>query len=283
MLLHRFEKYSVCYVTILIALVFCVAQNTNANDEIDQLNKLLQSLNIPQSEEGKKNERRFARILQAFGEAQGSDDKETKNLLKQWEDYLISTSNYSNTDHITAINAQLSDYYKAITDIGSNIKESNTKRKNEYSSAWVDDLVRHFGMEFVKKNKNVILQSWEAIISSDEAYEQKIKNLVYIETMLFGSYKDYFGMFLTFYKEELDQNAQEKMVVYKNIAEDFLALIDKTSFTSIYDNTVLKRVLAENKARHLNEEVFLFLKNHPLSHTFGEPRALKDLRKVFDN
>jgi transposase len=270
-------------VAFLIAFVFCVAQNTSANDELLQLNSLLQSLNIPQSEESKKNEQRLARILQVFGEVQGADDKEVKYLLKQWDEYLISTSHYSNTDHVTAINTQLTNYYEAIADIGSNIKKNDGKQKSEYSSSWVDDLVSRFGIEFVKKNKGVILQSWEAIFSSNEAFEQNLKDLVYIETMLFGSYEDYFGMFLTFYTKELDQNAQEKMASYKKIAKYFLALIDKASFASIHNTTVLKRVLAENKARHLNEEVFQFFKNHPLAHTFKEPRALRDLRKVVDN
>jgi hypothetical protein len=270
-------------VAFLIAFVFCVAQNTSANDELLQLNSLLVSLNMPQSEESKKNVERFARMLQAFGEVQGPDDKETKYLLMQWDDYLISTSYYSNTDHIAAIIMQLTDYYEAIADISSNIKKNNAKRKSEYSSSWVDDLVSRFGMEFVKKNKGVILQSWEAVFSFDETFEKNLKDLVYIETMLFGSYEDYFGMFLTFYKKELDQNAQEKMASYKKIAKYFLALIDKASFASIHNTTVLKRVLAENKARHLNEEVFQFFKNHPLAHTFEEPRALNDLRKVFEN
>jgi hypothetical protein len=276
------KKHCVCYLTILIAFVFCMAQYTIANDESDQLDKLLQSLNIPKSEESKKNEQHLARVIQAFGEAQESDDKETKYLLKQWENYLISASHYSNSDHLNAINKQLTDYYKTIADVGNIIEKTGIKSKSQYSSSWVDDLVNHFGIEFVRTNKDVILESWKAIFSSDEAFEQNLKNLIYTETMLFGSYKDYFGMFLTFYNEKLDQKAQKKMEAYKNIADNFLALIDKTSFASMHDTTVLKKVLSENKARQLNEEVFLFLKAHPLSHTFGDSRALKDFIKAIE-
>lgn len=128
-----------------------------------------------------------------------------------------------------------------------------------------------------------IKQSLLAFVTSDEAFERKLKDLIYIEAMLFGSYKRYIGMFLTFYKEELDQNAQKKLEARKNIAESFLALIDKVSFTSMHNTTVLQNLLTENEARKLNDEIFSFLKNHALSHTFYDlRRVLEDLNKVAD-
>lgn len=280
MLLHRIKKHCVCYPTILIAFVLCITQDTIANDESNQLDKILQSLNIPKSKERKKNEQHLVRVIQAFGAAQKSENKETKYLLTQWEKYLIRASHYSNSDHLDAIKKQLTDYYQTIAEVGNIIEKNSVRSKNQYSSSWVDDLVNHFGIEFVRKNKNVIIESWKAIFSSDEEFEIKLKDLIYTETMLFGTYKDYFGMFLTFYNEKIDQKAQKKLEAYKNIADNFLAVIDKTSFASMYHATVKKKVLSENKARELNEEVFLFLKAHPLSHTFRDSRTLKDLMKV---
>jgi hypothetical protein len=284
MLLYRIKSNAICCAMVLIVFVLCMAQNTTANDDFDQLEQLLQSIKIPQSEEeGKNIGIIFNKILQVYSKAMAFDDKETKEVLNQWNNYLISVSHYSNTDYTNAINKQLTDYLKAITDIGDIIKRNSAKEKKEYSSSWVEDLINHFGKEFVKKNRDVILQSWSAIFLSDEAFERKLKDLIYTETMLFGSYKDYFGMFLTFYKEKLDDNAQKKIEAQKNIAEYFLTLIDKASFASMYNTTVLKNVLSENKARQLNDEVFMFLKGHPLSHTLGNPRALKDFMKVIEN
>lgn len=64
-----------------------------------------------------------------------------------------------------------------------------------------------------------IIQSMLAFANSNEAVERKLKDLIYVEAMLFGSYKDYYGMFLTFYNEKLDASAQKKIEVHKKIAE----------------------------------------------------------------
>jgi hypothetical protein len=285
MLLHNLKKNSVCCLTILIVFVFCMTQYTIADDDLDQLTKdikeTLRSLGIPQSEESKKSELNLAGAIQAFSEALASEDEETKDIFKQWENYIISVSHFSNTNYANAINKQLADYYKAIADINNTLQENKAKRKSEYSSSWVDDLVDYFGREFVKKNKTAIKYCLMAISFPDESFEDKLKDLIYIEAMLFGSYKRYFGLFLAFYKEKLDQNAQNKIKAHKKIAENFLALIDKVSFTSMHDTTVLMNNLTENKARRLNDEVFTFLKSHHLSHTLDNYiRPLEDLKKA---
>lgn len=284
MLLHRLKKNSVCCVMILIVFVFCMAQHSTADNDLDQLTKDIQeslrSLGIPASEESKKNELNLAGAIQAFGEALASEDQETRDILKQWDNYITSASHYSNSDHANAINKQLMDYYKAIADLGKVIEEKNNRSKKDYSSSWVDDLVNHFGKEFIIKNKMAILESLLALVNSNEAFERKLKDLIYVEAMLFGSYKDYYGMFLTFYNEKLDDSAQKKIEAHKKIAENFLALIDKVSLTSMHNTTVLRNILIENEARRLNNEVFTFLKAHPLSHTFRGSRPFEDLKKV---
>lgn len=151
------KKHSFCYAVLLEVFVFCMAQYSNANDDLNQLkkdiNNTLRSLGMRQSEESKNNKQHLARAIQAFDEALESDDEETKEILKQWDEYITSVSHYSNTDYTQAINKQLTDYYKAITDLNNTIKENKVKRKSEYSSLWVDDLVNHFGKEYIKKIK----------------------------------------------------------------------------------------------------------------------------------
>jgi uncharacterized protein YukE len=260
-----------------------MAQSSTA-DDLNQLTKNIQetlrSLGVPKSQESKNNERYLAGAIQAFSEALASEDEEAKNILKRWKNYLISVSHFSNTNYTNAINKQLADYYKAIADTNNTLQENKAKRKSEYSSSWVGDLVNHFGIEFIKKNKTAIKYCLMAISFPDESFERKFKDLMYIEAMLFGSYKRYFGLFLTFYKEELDQNEQNKIEPHKKIAENYLALIDNVSFASMHNTTVLQNILTENKARRLNDEVFRFLKAHPLLHTFRNTKALDDLRKV---
>lgn len=284
MLLNRLKKKCFCGVTILIVLVFCVAQHSAADNDLDkitkEIQKTLRSLGISESEESKNNKQYLAGAIKAFDEVLASVDEETKDILKQWETYIISVSHFSNTNYANAINKQLTDYYRAISDTNKTLQETRAKRKNGYSSSWVDDLVSHFGMEFVKENKSAIKYCLMTISYPDESFEDKLKNLVYIETMLFGSYKRYFGLFLTFYEEELDQNAQNKVEPHKKIAENFLALIDKASLSSMYNTTVLQNLLTENEARRLNDEVYTFLKAHPLSYTFRNSEALVDLSKV---
>jgi hypothetical protein len=71
-----------------------MTQYTIADDDLDQLTKdikeTLRSLGIPQSEESKKNELSLAGAIQAFSEALAAEDEESKNIFKQWENYIIS-------------------------------------------------------------------------------------------------------------------------------------------------------------------------------------------------
>lgn len=287
MLQYRLKRYGVCYVLLLGVSFFCMTQYSNADDDLDEIHKNIQetlrSLGIPQSVESKNNQQHLTDAIHAFNKTLESDDEGIKELIKKWHEYIESASHYSNSDYLNAIDMQLANYYQAIADLGNIIKKNSSRNKKEYSSSWVDDLVSHFGIAFVKKNRDVILQCLQAILLTDESnFEHQLKDLIYAEAMLYGSYKDYLGMFLTFYKEELDQSAQKKIESRKILAENYLALIDKTSFTNMHDTTVLKKILSENKARKLNDEVFSFIKDHPLSHTFGDSRALKDFMKVVE-
>lgn len=179
MLLYRMKNHRTCYLTILIAFVVGVVQYTIASDEFAQLDNLLKSINISRSEENNKNKGHLARVIQAFYEAQKTDDKETKDLVKQWEDYTVSATHYLNTDHLNAIDKQLTEYYKTIADIDDIIKENNAKRKSDYSPSWVDDLNDHFGIAFVRNNRDVIVESLKAaIFTSDEAFEQKLSKII---------------------------------------------------------------------------------------------------------
>jgi len=87
-------------------------------------------------------------------------------------------------------------------------------------------------------------------------------------------------MFSDFYSK-LDDQAKKKLEPRKNFADSFLKIIGDASLASMNNQNVLRTLLTENKARRLNDEVFLFLKGHPLSHTL-DLRASEDLKKAIE-
>jgi hypothetical protein len=266
----------------MLLIVSCMAQHTLADDDLDKnIQKLFQSLgNVPLPADHQNKIEHIGGALAAFHKAMEKDDEETRTILKQWDHYFLNVSNYSGADYLDAIKKQQVDYHKSIIAIGDIIDKAKESRTKEYSSSWVNDLIVRFEKDYIKKNREAIIWSMHAISNSDVNFETELKNLIYIETMLYGSYQKYLNNFLDFYKETLDDNAKIKLKSRKDAAESFLAIIDKISFTSMYNDTVLSKIVSENKARQLNEEVYLFLKNHPSSYTFGALRALEDLRKV---
>ncbi len=274
-----------CYLVFMLAFayVFFTAQYTVANQDFDRLDNLLQSIGLMKSEEGQKNELYTFKILQAYGMVLKTNDEQTKELLLHWENYLIDVSHYSTADYTYGINRQIEAYKKAISGLSDNISTTRTKRKNEYSPSWVDDLTAHFGKEFLKKNEMAVNQSLMALLTYDEDFEKKLKDVVFLEAMLNGSYQDYLGMFLNFYKNKLNSNEKKKLELHREIAETFLAIISKTPLTSMHNTIVLKKAMDENKAQQLNDEIFKFLKNHHLSYTFVDLSVFDDFEKAMKN
>ncbi len=194
----------------------------------------------------------------------------------------------SNSDYINAIKQQQSDYCKTINEINNNIEINRSKeieRHTNYSPSWIEDLIKQFGKDFIKNNSDAVIWSLKAISSNyDEQFEKHLKDLIYTEAMLYGSYRRYFKLFLNFYKEELNEVSKKKLNNHKNAADAFLAILSEVSFTFMHDTTVLNKKLDEDRARNFNDDVYIFLKNHPLSNTFGhELKPLKDFMKAIEN
>ncbi len=282
MLLHNFKKIGLWCLSILISVVFYTAPYSIASDDIEyNYNKLIKALgNLPQPDGSKKSEAYITKILQFLSETSADDDTKTQALMKQWDDHLLGIKDFSSTEHFLAIVNQQSDYYKAITDLNDRIKETNNYRK-QYSSAWIDDLINHFGKDFLQNNRTVIIDNFGAIMAwSYHHYVEELKDLIYIETMLYGSYKEYFGMFIQFYNEELDDEGRKKLKTRKDVAESFLSIIYNASFTKMHETLVLTEKMADNRAKKLNEELFHFFKEHPLSRNFNLSKAGNDLDKA---
>jgi hypothetical protein len=282
MLLHRSIKILIAYTTVLT--IVCVSQCAAASNDLDEhVKKLYKVLgNVSKADSSNSVATSIGKVLTLFNEVLESDNEATRATLKQWDDYALTVLNYSNNEYLDAISEQQAGYHKAIAELGKLIEKTRKMQKQEYSSAWVDDLVEHFGKNYLKQNKAAILWSLQAIYACDITFESMLKDLIYTETMLYGSYRKYFNSFLDFYREKIDAKAKKNLESRKVAAESFLAIIDEVSFASMHEDTVLRKILAENKARQLNDEVFMFLKNHRLSHTFGDLRASEDLRKAIE-
>jgi hypothetical protein len=113
--------------------------------------------------------------------------------------------------------------------------------QKEYSSSWIDDVGNQFGKNYLKSNRVAAIRCLHAISKISNQYiEDDLKDLVYIEAMLYGSYEDYFRLFLDFYSEELKADSQIKLKQRKDAAIAFLELIDDVSVTSMYNKSVLR-------------------------------------------
>ncbi|MEJ2156488.1 MAG: hypothetical protein P8X96_14205, partial [Desulfobacteraceae bacterium] len=109
------------------------------------------------------------------------------------------------------------------------------------SSAWVNDLTRRFGREYITKNRNAILDNFAAIMSrSYHQFEEELKNTIYAEEMLFESYKKYFNLFLDFYNNETSDSGRRILNPLKKAAEAILALLDDVSYVSFQKTYMLR-------------------------------------------
>jgi hypothetical protein len=284
MLLNRIKKDSVFYISILTVCVLFMAQPSAADDDLEQLSEemktSLRTLGIPQSEESNNNEQNLSKAIQAFGQALVSDDEETKEVVRQWDDYIVSVTDFTNDEHIAAIGAQKRAYLKALKDLNDRISEIDAVEK-QYTSAWIDDLKIRFGREFIIKNRRTILDNFGAIIAgSYHQYEEQLKNVIYAEEMLFGSYKKYFNLFLDFYNKEASYYGRRILDSRKQAAEAVLALINDVSYVGFYKTYALKENLAGNRAQKLNKELYLFFKGHEIYRNFDLSKACKDLNEA---
>jgi len=221
--------------------------------------------------------------LKAFGIDAHADDEATRTLLELWSNYLEERTHFSSADYLEAIESQQLDYYKAINLLNKRITDTNNFR-NDYTSRWLKDLNRKFGPEFIVGNREAILHNFAAIISrSYHQYGKELKDLVYIETMLYGSYKEYFNSFMKFYEDELSPGDQVKLKARKDVAETLLNLIGEASITLMHENLVLSERMNNNRARKHSKELFEFFDSHSLSKFFEISKASDDLDAAIQN
>ena len=211
-------KTGYAYLLIALVLVCGIPQLGNASDNRRQIvNQLSLALaNQPQSDKSKRLADNVSELYRIIGDAEHvgdgqnietdiaeavnlfqsaltSIDEETKVVLNQWENYLKSVSHYSNADYFNAIKSQQIDYMNAIAELDGLIEQEKKSRKNHVSS-WIDDLIKRFGKDSLTEKRDAIFKNLSYIAArSSKKHKAALRDLFYIEAMLYGSYREYYG------------------------------------------------------------------------------------------
>ena len=205
---------------ISIILSFILIQPAFSNDTADVTDKnikqLLQSFEFQQSNDSLDDINNFNKALKAFCQSLKADDEAALSLNK-WNDYLIEITDFSNKSHVKAMQIQQTAYSNVLAAIEKRINQQKSNEK-EYSSSWIDDLTNRFGQDYIKEHQYSVKSSLRAIFASNVTHTKELKDLIYAEAMLLGSYKQYYELFLSFYNEKLDKISQKKMEPRKNLA-----------------------------------------------------------------
>ena len=262
MRLHKKKPLKTIIVTELLVLLFFHNNACSGPDESIAINAA---------------NNKISRSIEEFKAISNSDDEATRALINKWSEHLQAISHFSNMDYLAAIKSLEIDYYKAISVLNSKIQETKQHRKN-YSSVWVTDLTQQFGKVYIVKNRKAIFDNFGAIIArSYHHYGSEMKELIYIETMLYGSYQEYYSSFIKFYDRELDSDQKMKLKTRKDAADNMLKLINEASYRQLYEKEILFERMRNNKAMEQDKELFEFFRKHPLSTYFDVSKASDDL------
>lgn len=298
-------KRRLWFITIAICFLFLVTPYSIANEKkretLRQLNEAL--ANLPQTEAKKKLEDNLQILYNALGlssqqagnkdindllshatshfyDLLSSDSEATRTHLNQWDEHLFSLTRFSNLDYCIAMKSQQVSYYKAIVDLNEKLEEIDLHRKN-HSSEWISDLSNRFGKDFVRENRKEILNNFLAIMNrSYRSYEENLKDLIYQEAMLYGSYKEYFGQFLDYYENSLNSEGKKTLSLRKDLAKAILSIIDDVSITNLYETKALYERMADYQAQNQNKALFSFFNELPNSSSINIFEANEDLRKA---
>jgi hypothetical protein len=255
---------------------------SNSRKTIDRnLKKIRNILGITETQTNNKNiQDIIPGALKKFSNEAANEQEEIQSLLREWNRYLNTVKNFASTEYGIAIEYQQKEYYSSLNRLANGIQKLNANRK-KHSSQWLSELTDRFGKEFARENKEAILANFLVVMNTDyRSYEQEVKDLIYIETMLHGSYKEYFGMFLEFYKGELSQEEQKLLSSRREIAEAILSVIDEIRISKLFETKALHGRMAIHKAQRQNKELYEFFQEILKSHSINVRKAADDLEEM---
>lgn len=225
------------------------------------------------------NEENSSNFHRAFSSLIESTSKENKHLLDEWNDYIVKTMGYSNAEHLKVIEELTIDYAKAFKALEEKYEKDREQDKINYTSEWLNDLVGRFGNDFVCNNQRAIMLNlmmafdrWDA-----KKYDQDAKDIISKELILYLAYERYLGVFINYYKQLSDKD-QKKMNAWKEAAEKYLSITNKSNFAFTYYSRRMENRVRNNAMLKENKELYMYFDKADLP--FGSwalYQAMKDM------
>jgi hypothetical protein len=204
----------------------------------------------------------------------------TRLLLIQWAEYLKKVSTFSNRDYTEAIYVLQEEYSHTLEQLKNCLHHEKSIRKN-YDPTWLNQLIEHFGVANLRNKEKSI----DAIIEMNAAGSQEnccgesMEQIFFKEPILYRAYKDYFNLFLDYYKN-LPSTAQIALKSRKDNVNDFLELIDDHSIVGMFLTSDLhSKTLTEIQAKNYDHVIYNYFKNHPLGCDIDAFRAIDDFKR----
>lgn len=210
------------------------------------------------------------------------DDPATTPLLNKWSDRLQSITTYSNLDYLEALTTLQKEYSDLIAQTEECMTSGPKDAPKGYDPVWIDKLISHFGMDFLKDKEKVVLTNLRMAVAGDTINYcgAIIEKLVYKEAVLFGAYRYYLSLFIDFYKSQ-PAEAKEVLRPRKDAAENFLNLINNYSFMKLFIGSGMPRKeLSEIEAKNANEAIYNYFKENPVGYDADPFKVIEDFRKA---
>jgi hypothetical protein len=209
-------------------------------------------------------------------------DEEDPILYSKWTDYVRKILVCDNNDYLQALEQLGIKYMEEIVRAGECMRSNRRSREN-HSSKWLDDLIEHYGLSFVKENRALIMTIMQLSITQEKfTCKDNFANILFQEAFLHAAYQHYLNVFLEFY-ETLDQAEKTLFKSRQEASTLFLELIDKMSYAPMVTVTGMPtHLIYENFARRGNEELFNFMESYISFQNFHPMEALNDYRNRID-
>jgi hypothetical protein len=200
-------------------------------------------------------------LHQAFSNLIETVAKEDRYLVDGWNDYLIKVLGYSNVEHLKVIEELTIDYAKAFKALDEKYERDREQDKIHYTSKWLDDLVKRFGKDFVCNNRKAILLNLMMAFDRRSArkYDQDAKNIISKELILYLAYERYLRVFKDYY-EKLSEKDQKKMNAWKEVAEKYLSITNRSHFAQIYYGRHMRKKIDDNAMQKEYKALYMYFK-----------------------
>lgn len=149
------------------------------------------------------NEEHSDNIFQSFSNLFELAANENRHILDGWNDYLVKVLGHSNAEHLAAIEELTMDYAKAYRAFNEKLGKERKKENMQYTSIWLDDIVEHFGQDFVCSNKiDILLNLMIAFERNDtKKYDRDAKDILSKEMILYLAYEEYLDVFMDYFNQ----------------------------------------------------------------------------------